>query len=72
MPQAPLLIVVDDDPASIQVLGRMRAEQGRLRCALSGAGGLRLAQESRPDLALYQAKLDGRARCVAAPPTGDA
>jgi diguanylate cyclase (GGDEF)-like protein len=58
MTQASLLIV-DDDPASIQVLGRMLAEQGRLRFALSGAEGLRLAQEAPPDLVLLDADMPG-------------
>lgn len=58
MPQ-PSILIVDDDPASIQVLGRMLAEQGQLRFALSGAEGLRLAQEAPPDLLLLDADMPG-------------
>lgn len=55
----PSILIVDDDPASIQVLGRMLAEQGQLRFALSGAEGLRMAQEAPPDLLLLDADMPG-------------
>ena len=55
----PSLLIVDDDPGSVQVLGRMLAGQGDLRFALSGAEALRMAQAQPPDLVLIDAEMPG-------------
>lgn len=62
----PLLLLVDDDSETVQVLGRMLAEEGRVRFALNGTDALRLAREQPPDLILLDAEmpgLDGFAVC---------
>jgi diguanylate cyclase (GGDEF)-like protein len=53
------ILLVDDDPATIQLLGRMLADVGNLRFATSGEDALRLAHESAPDLVLLDAELPG-------------
>lgn len=53
------ILLVDDDPATIQLLGRMLADVGDLRFATSGEDALRLAHESAPDLVLLDAELPG-------------
>ena len=53
------LLLVDDDPASVQVLARMLNGLGELRFALSGEDALRLARESPPDLVLIDAEMPG-------------
>lgn len=53
------LLLVDDDPASVQVLARMLAGLGELRFALSGEDALRLARQSPPDLVLIDAEMPG-------------
>ena len=55
----PSLLLVDDDPGSVQVLGNMLAGQGDLRFALSGAVALRMAQAQPPDLVLIDAEMPG-------------
>ena len=55
----PSLLLVDDDPATVQVLARMLAGVGTLRFALSGAEALRLAQLDPPDLVLADAEMPG-------------
>jgi len=53
------LLLVDDDPAAIQVTGRMLAHYPDQRFATSGEVALRLARESRPDLILMDAEMPG-------------
>jgi diguanylate cyclase (GGDEF)-like protein len=53
------ILLVDDDPSTIQMLGRMLAEVGNLRFATSGKDALRLAHESAPDLVLLDAEMPG-------------
>jgi diguanylate cyclase (GGDEF)-like protein len=53
------ILIIDDDPASIQVLGHMLGEMAELRFALSGEEGLELARQSPPDLVLLDAGLPG-------------
>lgn len=53
------ILLVDDDPAAIQVLGRILSGLGRLRFATNGAGALRLAHETPPDLILLDAEMPG-------------
>ena len=53
------ILLVDDDPTTIQLLGRMLADVGNLRFATSGKDALRLAHESAPDLVLLDAEMPG-------------
>ena len=53
------ILLVDDDPASIQLLGRMLANVGQLRFATNGEDALRLAHEVAPDLVLLDAEMPG-------------
>ena len=53
------VLLVDDDPGSIQIMGRILSEVGRLRFATSGEDALRLARESQPDLMLLDAEMPG-------------
>jgi len=53
------ILLVDDDPSTIQLLGRMLADVGNLRFATSGEDALRLAHESAPDLVLLDAEMPG-------------
>ena len=53
------ILLVDDDPGAIQVLGRILSGSGNLRFATSGEDGLRLARESAPDLILLDAEMPG-------------
>lgn len=62
LPQAPglptaSLLLIDDDPGSVQVLSRMVSGLGQLRFALSGAHGLTLARASVPDVVLVDAEM---------------
>jgi diguanylate cyclase (GGDEF)-like protein len=53
------ILLVDDDPSTIRLLGRMLADVGKLRFATSGEEALRLALELRPDLVLLDAEMPG-------------
>jgi len=53
------ILLVDDDPATIQLLGKILHEVGRLRFATSGEDALRLIHESTPDVVLLDAELPG-------------
>lgn len=53
------ILVVDDDPVTIQLLGRILSDLGNLRFATSGEDALRLARESAPDLMLLDAQMPG-------------
>jgi hypothetical protein len=53
----PSLRLVDDDPATMQVLARRLGRAGTLRFALSGAEALHLAQVDPPDLVLADAEI---------------
>ncbi|OYU00655.1 MAG: diguanylate cyclase response regulator [Burkholderiales bacterium PBB1] len=53
------LLLIDDDPGIVQVLGRMLCGLGHLRFALSGQDALRLARESAPDVVLVDADMPG-------------
>jgi diguanylate cyclase (GGDEF)-like protein len=53
------ILLVDDDPAMIQQLGRILAGLGSLRFATSGVDALRLARASLPDLVLLDAEMPG-------------
>jgi diguanylate cyclase (GGDEF)-like protein len=53
------ILLVDDDPDSIQILGRILSDVGHLRFATSGEEALRLARSSAPDLILLDAEMPG-------------
>ena len=51
-PPRPRVLIIDDTPANLQTLGRALAGEYELHIATSGADGLRLAEETRPDVIL--------------------
>ncbi len=53
------ILLVDDDPGSIQLMGRILADVGNLRFATNGHDALRLARDSVPDLILVDAEMPG-------------
>jgi diguanylate cyclase (GGDEF)-like protein len=53
------ILLVDDDPGSIQLMGRILADVGDLRFATNGADAIRLARESAPDLLLLDSEMPG-------------
>ena len=53
------LLLVDDDPASIQATSRMLSQYGDQRFAVSGEDALRLARERVPDLMLLDVDMPG-------------
>jgi diguanylate cyclase (GGDEF)-like protein len=55
--QKPLLLLVDDDPAMIQIMGRILSPLADIRFATSGKDALRLARETPFELMLLDAQL---------------
>ncbi len=53
------LLLVDDDPKLVQLMGRLLGDLGRIRFATSGEAALRLARAERPDLILLDAEMPG-------------
>lgn len=53
------ILLVDDDPGAIQLMGRILANTGALRFATNGRDALRLALDSAPDLILLDAEMPG-------------
>src|ERR1700691_3034055 len=53
------ILLVDDDPGAIQLMGRILADVGKLRFATNGMDALRLARDSAPDLILLDAEMPG-------------
>src|ERR1700732_591062 len=53
------ILLVDDDPGAIQLMGRVLANVGKLRFATNGEDALRLAHDSAPDLILLDAEMPG-------------
>ncbi len=53
------ILLVDDNPAMIQVMARMLEGLGQLRFATSGADALKKVRESPPDLVLLDAEMPG-------------
>src|ERR1700733_4551476 len=53
------ILLVDDDPGAIQLMGRILANLGILRFATNGEDALRLANDSAPDLILLDAEMPG-------------
>ncbi|MGO1541111.1 MAG: response regulator [Luteimonas sp.] len=59
-PGAPIVLVIDDDPAGRELLARKLARQGlRVESAGDGADGLRRARELRPTLILLDVLMPG-------------
>jgi diguanylate cyclase (GGDEF)-like protein len=55
----PLLLLVDDDVGSIQLLRRILAAYKNVRFATGGEAALRIARSSAPDLILLDAEMPG-------------
>jgi diguanylate cyclase (GGDEF)-like protein len=53
------ILLVDDDPGAIELMGRILASVGTLRFATNGSDALRLARDSAPDLILLDAEMPG-------------
>jgi diguanylate cyclase (GGDEF)-like protein len=53
------ILVVDDDPAAIQLMGQILQDLGEVQFATNGADAVRLARESPPDLVLLDAQMPG-------------
>jgi diguanylate cyclase (GGDEF)-like protein len=53
------ILLVDDDPATIQLLTKILSDVGNLRFAVCGEDALRLAHASVPDLILLDAEMPG-------------
>jgi diguanylate cyclase (GGDEF)-like protein len=53
------ILLVDDDPTVIGLLGNILQDLGRLRFATSGADALRMARLSAPDLVLLDIEMPG-------------
>ncbi len=58
--QAPIVLVVDDQPANVRVVGQLLTRAGyEIVPALSGEEGLVLATETAPDLVLLDMRMPG-------------
>lgn len=55
----PLLLIVDDDPASVHQLYEVARGLGQVRYALNGEDALRMIRDTRPDLVLLDMELPG-------------
>ena len=53
------ILIVDDDPGTIKLMGRILGGLGRLRLATCGEHALRLARQAAPDLILLDAEMPG-------------
>jgi diguanylate cyclase (GGDEF)-like protein len=53
------ILLVDDDPGTIHLLGSVLQDLGDVRFATSGEAALRIAHESSPDLILLDAEMPG-------------
>ena len=53
------ILLVDDDPGAIQLMGRILADVGKIRFATNGKDALRLACATVPDLILLDAEMPG-------------
>lgn len=53
----PNILLVDDDPVAVRVIGRVVSKLGRVRVATDGVTALKLAREKSPDLILLDADM---------------
>lgn len=53
------ILLVDDDPGAIELLGHILQGMGNLQFATTGSDALRLAQASVPDLVLLDSEMSG-------------
>jgi diguanylate cyclase (GGDEF)-like protein len=51
------ILIVDDDPGTIQILGRALAAEGKARFATNGADAIKLARAHPPDVILLDAEM---------------
>lgn len=58
-PREVQLLLVDDDPSAIRVMGRMLSQYPNQRFATSGEAALRLAREATPDLIVLDVDMPG-------------
>jgi len=58
-PHPQRILLVDDDPAAIQLIGTILTSVADLCFATNGKDALRLAREARPDLILLDAEMPG-------------
>lgn len=75
-PAPPSLLIVDDDPTLVQMMGQMLADLGPVRFARSGEAALRQVEREHPDIVLLDAEMPGMSgfdTCIAikALPGGD-
>ncbi len=55
----PDILIVDDDPGAVRLLGKLVCDLGTTRFASSGTDALRLASTQAPDLVLLDAEMEG-------------
>ncbi len=55
----PNILIVDDDPGAVRLLGKLVCDLGTTRFASSGTDALRLASTQAPDLVLLDAEMEG-------------
>lgn len=53
------ILLIDDDPLLVQMLGAIIADLGRIRFATSGEAALRQMAQEAPDLVLLDAEMPG-------------
>jgi diguanylate cyclase (GGDEF)-like protein len=66
-PALPSILLVDDDPGMIRLMGRVLAGMGRLRFATDGESALQQMRDAPPDLVMLDGQmpgLDGFAVCA--------
>jgi CheY-like chemotaxis protein len=55
----PSILVVDDNPAMIQLMASVLAQTGRVRFAMTGRDALAQMRDDLPDLVLLDAEMPG-------------
>jgi diguanylate cyclase (GGDEF)-like protein len=53
------ILIVDDDPATLQLLSRILSDVGRIHLATNGTDALRIASSDPPDIILLDAEMPG-------------
>ena len=60
MPNQPLILIVDDDPAFLEIFGTKLSGEGyRIETALSGEVGIQKTKALKPDLVLMDVNMPG-------------